>query len=49
LYVGTTLLWLSCHVPTKKTDLRHMLTTMPAALPGRYMGDGRAARRRPVP
>jgi xylulokinase len=35
-YVGTTA-WLSCHVPTKKADLLHMLTTMPAALPGRYM------------
>jgi len=34
-YVGTTS-WLSCHVPTKRTDLRHMLGTMPAALPGRY-------------
>lgn len=34
--VGTTS-WLSCHVPVKKTDLRHMLATMPAALPGRYM------------
>jgi xylulokinase len=35
-YVGSTA-WLSCHVPAKKTDLRHMLATMPAALPGRYM------------
>jgi xylulokinase len=35
-YIGTTA-WLSCHVPAKKTDLFHMLTTMPAALPGRYM------------
>jgi xylulokinase len=35
-YVGTTA-WLSCHVPAKRTDLLHMLTTMPAALPGRYM------------
>ncbi len=35
-YIGTTA-WMSCHVPVKKTDLRHMLTTMPAALPGRYM------------
>lgn len=35
-YVGTTS-WLSCHVPAKRTDLRHMLGTMPAALPGRYV------------
>jgi xylulokinase len=35
-YVGTTS-WLSCHVPTKRTDLRHMLGTMPAGLPGRYV------------
>ena len=34
-YVGTTS-WLSCHVDSKRTDLRHMLGTMPAALPGRY-------------
>jgi xylulokinase len=34
--VGTTS-WLSCHVPAKRTDLRHMLGTMPAALPGRYV------------
>lgn len=35
-YVGTTS-WLSCHVPKKKTDLIHILTTMPSALPGRYV------------
>jgi xylulokinase len=35
-YVGTTS-WLSCHVPSKRTDLRHMLGTMPAGLPGRYV------------
>ncbi|HME71713.1 MAG TPA: FGGY-family carbohydrate kinase [Myxococcota bacterium] len=35
-YIGTTS-WLSCHVPEKKTDLRHSILTMPAALPGRYM------------
>lgn len=34
-YVGTTG-WLSCHVGAKRTDLRHQLGTMPAALPGRY-------------
>jgi xylulokinase len=35
-YIGTTS-WLSCHVPRKKTDLRRLLSTMPAVLPGRYM------------
>lgn len=35
-YIGTTA-WMSCHVPRKKTDPIHMLSTMPAALPGRYM------------
>lgn len=35
-YVGTTS-WLSAHVSSKRSDLRHMLTTMPAALPGRYV------------
>jgi xylulokinase len=35
-YIGTTS-WLSCHVDRKRSDLRHMLTTMPAALPGRYV------------
>lgn len=34
--IGTTS-WLSCHVATKRSDLRHMLATMPAALPGRYV------------
>jgi xylulokinase len=28
--------WLSCLVPGKKTDLRHMIATAPAALPGRH-------------
>jgi xylulokinase len=35
-YIGTTS-WMSCHVPAKKTDPVHMLATMPAALPGRYI------------
>jgi xylulokinase len=35
-YVGTSS-WMSCHVPAKKTDLRHMIATMPSALPGRYV------------
>jgi xylulokinase len=32
--VGTTS-WLACHVPWKKLDIIHMLTTVPAAIPGR--------------
>jgi xylulokinase len=28
--------WLSCLVPGKKTDLRHMIATSPAALPGHH-------------
>jgi xylulokinase len=28
---------MSCHVTRKRTDPLHMLSTMPAALPGRYM------------
>ncbi len=34
--IGTTS-WLSCLVPAKKTDLRHLIATMPAGLPGRHM------------
>ncbi|MCC6793815.1 MAG: FGGY-family carbohydrate kinase [Candidatus Hydrogenedentes bacterium] len=34
VYVGTTS-WLACHVPWKKLDIFHMLTTVPAAIPGR--------------
>jgi xylulokinase len=34
--IGTTA-WLSCHVPKKKTDIRHTLGTMPSAIPGRWM------------
>jgi xylulokinase len=35
-YIGTTA-WMSCHIPAKKTDPLHMLTAMPAAIPGRYV------------
>ena len=35
-YVGTTS-WMSCHLPSRKLDLRHLLATMPATLPGRYV------------
>ena len=34
--IGTSA-WLSCHVPSKKTDVVHAIYTMPAALPGRYI------------
>ena len=34
--IGTSA-WMSCHVPRQKSDLRHSLSTMPAALPGRYV------------
>ncbi|HEX6872433.1 MAG TPA: FGGY-family carbohydrate kinase [Micromonosporaceae bacterium] len=36
LYIGTSS-WLSCHVPRKRTDLFHNQTTLPSALPGRYL------------
>ena len=35
IYIGTSS-WLSCHVPWKRTDLRHNQTTLPSPLPGRY-------------
>jgi xylulokinase len=35
-YIGTTA-WMSCHVPAKRTDPVHMLSTMPAAIAGRYI------------
>ncbi|MCC5952212.1 MAG: FGGY-family carbohydrate kinase [Acidimicrobiia bacterium] len=35
LYVGTSS-WLSCHTPTKRTDLRNNITSLPAGVPGRY-------------
>lgn len=34
--IGTTS-WLSCLVDAKKTDLRHLIATMPAGLPGRHL------------
>ena len=36
LYIGTSS-WLTCHVPFKKTDLRHNMASLPAAIPGRYL------------
>jgi xylulokinase len=35
LYMGTSS-WLTCHVPFKKTDLRHNMAAIPSAIPGRY-------------
>jgi xylulokinase len=35
LYVGTSS-WLTCHVPSKKTDLLHNMASLPSAIPGRY-------------
>lgn len=35
LYVGTSS-WLSCHVPFKKTDLLHNITSLPSGIPMRY-------------
>ncbi len=36
LYLGTSS-WLTCHVPRKKTDIRHNMATLPSAIPGRYL------------
>ena len=35
LYVGTSS-WLTCHVPFKKTDLRHNMASLPSPIPMRY-------------
>ena len=35
LYVGTSS-WLSCHLPFKKTDLLHNMTSLPSGIPMRY-------------
>lgn len=35
LYLGTSS-WLSFHLPTKRTDIRHNMAALPAALPGKY-------------
>ncbi len=35
LYVGTSS-WVTCHVPFKKTDLRHNIASLPSALPSYY-------------
>jgi len=36
LYIGTSS-WLVCHLPFRKVDLAHNMTTIPSALPGRYL------------
>ncbi len=36
LYIGTSS-WISCHVPSKKTDLLRNVASIPAAVPGRYL------------
>jgi xylulokinase len=35
LYVGTSS-WLTCHVPFKRTDLRHNMASLPSPVPRRY-------------
>ncbi|TFG15658.1 MAG: xylulose kinase [Promethearchaeota archaeon] len=35
IYLGTSD-WLICHVPYKKTDLFHIMASVPSAIPGRY-------------
>ncbi|MFX0069854.1 MAG: FGGY-family carbohydrate kinase [Candidatus Hermodarchaeota archaeon] len=36
IYIGTSD-WLECHVPYKKLDISHMMTSVPSAIPGRYL------------
>jgi xylulokinase len=36
LYIGTSS-WLTCHVPSKKTDLFHNIAALPSGIPGRYL------------
>ncbi len=36
IYIGTSL-YMTCHVPFKKTDLLHMMTSLPSPFAGRYM------------
>lgn len=35
VYVGTSS-WLLCHVPFKKTDIFHVIASLPSAIPGKY-------------
>jgi xylulokinase len=36
IYLGTSD-WLTCHVPYKKTDMFHIMASVPSAIPGKYM------------
>ena len=36
LYIGTSS-WLTCHVPFKRTDIINSITSLPSAIPGRYL------------
>jgi xylulokinase len=35
IYIGTSS-WLSCHVPFKRTDVLHNITSLPSGIPNRY-------------
>lgn len=35
VYIGTSS-WILCHVPFKKTDIFHIIASLPSAIPGRY-------------
>jgi len=35
IYIGTSS-WILCHVPFKKTDIFHIITSLPSAIPGKY-------------
>jgi xylulokinase len=36
LYIGTSS-WLTCHVPFKRTDVVNSMTSLPSAIPGKYL------------
>ncbi|MFX1239333.1 MAG: FGGY-family carbohydrate kinase, partial [Promethearchaeota archaeon] len=36
IYIGTSD-WILCHVPRKKTDVFHMMASVPSAIPNRYL------------
>lgn len=36
IYIGTSS-WLVCHVPYKKTDLTHIMASIPSPIPGKYI------------
>jgi hypothetical protein len=35
VYIGTSS-WILCHVPFKKTDIFHIIASLPSSIPGRY-------------